>query len=101
MDQKTKVVDDQFVATFSYELSYADHVSFRETLDLMVESGKKKFVIELGLLQSIDSAGLGMFMVARDEAKKGNWSLVLRSPQGQVKKMLELAKFGDMIAIEN
>ena len=40
-------------------------------------------------------------MVARDEAKKGNCSLVLRSPQGQVKKMLELAKFGDMIAIEN
>ena len=101
MRQETKVVDDQFVVTFSYELSFADHTSFRETLDLMVESGKKEFIVDLSCLQSIDSAGLGMFMLARSEAKKGNWSLVLRSPQGQVKKMLELAKFGDMITIEN
>ena len=100
MKHETRVVDDQFVATFSDELSFADQGSFRDTLKMMVESGKRKFVIELSRLQSIDSAGLGMFMVAGEEAKKGNWSLVLRSPQGQVKKMLELAKFGDMIAIE-
>lgn len=101
MKQETKVIDDQFVAAFSDELSFADHGSFRDTLDKMIESGKKTFVIELSRLVSVDSAGLGMFLIASEEAKKGNWSLVLRSPQGQVKRMLDLAKFDEMVAIED
>ena len=101
MKNETRVVDDQFVAVFSDKLSFADHATFRDTIRMMVESGKKKFVIELNRLQSIDSAGLGMFLIANEEAQKGDWKLILRSPQGQVKRMLELAKFGDLVAIED
>ena len=100
MKNETRMADEHFVATFSEELSFTDHGIFRDILQNMIESGKKKFVIELSRLTSIDSAGLGMFLVASEEAEKGNWNLILRSPQGQVKQMLDLARFGDMVAIE-
>ena len=48
----------------------------------------------------IDSAGLGMLLLARDEGKRKNLDVCLRRPRGQVKRMLEVARFDTMFTIE-
>lgn len=101
MKQETNIVDDQFIISLSEDLSFADQATFREVIDRANESGKNKCVFELNQLVSIDSSGLGMFLLACEEARKSNWSLVLRGAQGQVKRMLTLCKFDEMVLIEN
>ena len=50
-------------------------------------------MLDLANLNWIDSAGLGMLLLARDAAHKNDLKLVLRSPRGDVKSMLELGRF--------
>jgi anti-anti-sigma factor len=57
-------------------------------------------VIDLSKLEFIDSAGLGMLLIARDEAKKAGRNLTLRGPQGQVKRTFSATKFDTLLTIK-
>ena len=81
-------------------MTFSDNGTFRTLLDDIVKAGAKKCVFDLSGLESIDSAGLGMFVIALDQGKKHGWTLALRSPKGQVKSLLELAKFSKLVTIE-
>jgi HptB-dependent secretion and biofilm anti anti-sigma factor len=48
----------------------------------------------------VDSAGLGMFIIAAETAKKAGLSLTLRSPSGHVRKLIELSKMDKLLSIE-
>jgi anti-anti-sigma factor len=58
-------------------------------------------VIDLAKVEFIDSAGLGMLLIARDEASKASRQLTLRGPQGQVKRMFAVTRFETLFAIES
>ena len=66
----------------------------------MEDSGSRRHVIDLSQVEFIDSAGLGMLLLARDEGKRKNLDVCLRRPRGQVKRMLEVARFDTMFTIE-
>ena len=61
----------------------------------------KRLCIELSQVEFVDSAALGILLLARDEAEKSSTKLVLKSPQGQVKRMFEISKFHDLFNIED
>ena len=84
---------DRFVASFSDRLTYTDLRAFRDLLSQIKESECRLVVLDLANLNWIDSAGLGMLLLARDAAQKNDVKLVLRSPRGDVKSMLELGRF--------
>jgi anti-anti-sigma factor len=84
----------------SGDLTFADHVMFREIADRLGASTDKIIVIELGGLDFIDSAGLGMLLIAREEARKKNRTLVLRGAKGQVSRMFGLTKFETLFSVE-
>ena len=46
------------------------------------------------------SAGLGMLILAKETAEKGDLDLVLRSPKGHVKSLLELGHFDKLFTIQ-
>jgi HptB-dependent secretion and biofilm anti anti-sigma factor len=56
--------------------------------------------MQRGPVQEVDSAGLGMLLLARDEAKKNNRELILKGPCGQVKRMFGVTKFDTLFSIE-
>lgn len=85
---------------FGDRMTFSDHTAFRALLKEITKSGAKACVFDLHDLQAIDSAGLGMFMIALDEAKKSGWTLRLKSPQGPVKSLLELGRFDKLMSIE-
>jgi ABC-type transporter Mla MlaB component len=53
-----------------------------------------------GRFELIDSAGLGMLLLARDEAKKDNRQLILKGPCGREKRMFGVTKFNTLFSIE-
>ncbi|MGA2292843.1 STAS domain-containing protein [Bradyrhizobium sp.] len=86
--------------TLSGEFTFTDHVAFREVADRLLQADDRTIVVELSQLRFIDSAGLGMLLIARDEAGKAGRTLVLSQPQGQVKRMFAVTKFDELFTIQ-
>ena len=99
MRLSTSLDGDIFLAKLSDRMEFSDHTMFRTLLDDVCSSGAKKCVFDLSDLNSIDSSGLGMFMVAHDTAKTSGWSLCLKAPRGHVKTLLELGKFDRILEV--
>jgi anti-anti-sigma factor len=91
--------DDSRVS-ISGEFTFTDHSTFKSMVDRLFSSSKNTFVIDLSKLEFIDSAGLGMLLIARDEANKDARRLVLRAPRGQVKRIFDVTEFGTLFTIE-
>jgi HptB-dependent secretion and biofilm anti anti-sigma factor len=84
----------------SGEFTFTDHGPFKRMITEMFETKGNAIIIDLSKLQFIDSAGLGMLLLARDEAKKANRELVLKNPSGQVKRMFGVTKFDKLFTVE-
>lgn len=82
------------------ELTFTDHTVFLEVSNRLFQATEKSIVIDLSKLEFIDSAGLGMLLITREEAQKANRNLVLRAPRGQVKRMFAVTKFESLFNIE-
>lgn len=49
----------------------------------------------------VDSAALGMLLLARDEAQKHDKKLIISGIQGQVKKMFTVARFDSLFSLQH
>ncbi|PDT88755.1 anti-anti-sigma factor [Bradyrhizobium sp. Y36] len=85
----------------SGEFTFTDHASFKTMIDSLLKDGSPSVTMDLGQLQFIDSAGLGMLLLARDAFGKADRKLVLRAPSGQVKRMFGLTKFDTLFSVED
>ncbi len=81
------------------KLSFEDHDKFRELLTAFESKEYKNCSINLQQLSAIDSAGLGMLMIAFETAEKNGLSFQLLKPQGQVKRLLEISQFDKVMPI--
>jgi anti-anti-sigma factor len=97
----TSIKGTVFEARLSERLSFADNGVFRKLLDEMLASKASNWVLDISGLSSVDSAGLGMFIIAMESAKKAGLTLVLRSPSDHVRKLIELSKMDKLIRVEN
>jgi HptB-dependent secretion and biofilm anti anti-sigma factor len=85
----------------SGKFTFTDHTAFRALVSRLFEAKDTCVVIDLAKVEFIDSAGLGMLLLARDEAIKTRRKLVLRGPHGQVKNMFDVTKFGALFSVEH
>lgn len=99
MKENTIKENGQITIQISETLSFEDHDNFRGLLDQLQSSGCKKCVIDLNQLSSIDSAGLGMLMIAFETAEKAGLDFLINKPQGQVKRLLEISEFEKVMSI--
>jgi HptB-dependent secretion and biofilm anti anti-sigma factor len=83
------------------EFTFTDHASFKSMIDRLLEGNSPSVTMDLGQLKFIDSAGLGMLLLARDAFGKADRKLVLRAPSGQVKRMFGLTKFDTLFSVED
>ena len=85
----------------SGRLTFADNKVFREVVSNVEGTSGGACVFDLGDLEYIDSAGLGMLILARDAAAGKKLELKLRGAQGQVQQMLRISKFETFMTIED
>jgi anti-anti-sigma factor len=100
MDYSVRDLGDRKEVVMKGRFTFADHNAFREMIDGLGKDGKRHCVLDMGGVEFIDSAGLGMLILLKDAASEKNIDLKLRGAQGQVRKMLDISRFKDIISIE-
>jgi len=80
--------------------TFADHVPFREVLEEIASPNIEQVRFQMEQLEFIDSAAMGMLLLALEEADKHHKSITLKGANGQVRKMLSVARFDTLFAME-
>lgn len=101
MEFITLTTPDAIEARLSGRLEFTDHDRLRDIVELLEAPGHRQFVVDLQDLEFIDSAGLGMLLILQEETEQRNIRFVVRSPRGDVKRSLDLAKIGEIVTIES
>lgn len=99
MQMTVNVTQGHYEAKLADRMSFSDHKTFRTMVQDMSASGARDFTLELTDLTAIDSAGLGMLIIAIEAARKEGWSLTVKGAQGNVKQLLMLAKFDKLVSM--
>jgi anti-anti-sigma factor len=92
---------DETGITFHFKdgFTFADHIKFRSVIEAISHEKVDAIYINLQDVPYIDSAGLGMLLLARDQAQQARKILTLLHPRQQVKKMFELSQFKQLFTI--
>lgn len=87
-------------ASLSGELVFSDHEKFRTLLTALPAAGVQTVRLDLEELTFIDSAGLGMLLLFREEAKKHGKEVALCNAARQVKRMIDISRFDTLFRVE-
>lgn len=79
------------------QLTFEANDDFRKIIDGMEKDGITDCVLNLDSLDFIDSAGLGLLVLANNTAHRSNVRLKLKHPKGQVREMIEISEFHTII----
>lgn len=101
MDYGIESKDQETVVRLRGRLTFNDHARLRGLIREMLQLPAKRQVLDLSALEFVDSAGIGMLLIAREELANADKTLVLRSAQGQVKRVLTVAQLSKIVAIED
>ncbi len=77
-------------------LTFAENGRFRSMLSKLKDSTATKVILDLGDVEFIDSAGLGMLLYTRDAMHRRQGVVVLDAATGQVDRMLDLTRMRDL-----
>ncbi|WP_020399305.1 STAS domain-containing protein [Kordiimonas gwangyangensis] len=89
--------DNTAKVVFSGDITFSENVAFRQLLKDLSAKNPKACVFDLSNVSMVDSAGLGMFLIARDQAETGGWRLSVKGASGHVAAMLKLTKLSDLL----
>lgn len=100
MDYTIDTKDTETEVRVAGRLTFNDHAKLRALIKEMLGTKAKKQTLEMSSLEFVDSAGIGMLLIAREELAAQDKQLVLRRAEGQVKRVLTVAQLGKLITIE-
>lgn len=83
------------------KFTFSDHKEFKLLFSVLADDSVQSLNLNFAAVEFIDSAALGILLLARDEAEKFSKGVVLQNPVGQVKQMFEVSRFYDLFQIEN
>lgn len=101
MEKKIEKHDTYHLVALTGRFTFVDHGGFKTIIEDLLNDDCKKCLLELSGLEFIDSAGLGMLLILKDELEKKSIELVIQKPTGQVEKMLQVSHFDKMFTIES
>ncbi len=93
MDHKIEENEGKTVVKLTGQLIASDREEFDGLINQVFTSGVKTVDLQMTDLTYMDSVGLGMLVTLRDEAEKHDANVDLVDPQGNVKALLEMARF--------
>lgn len=100
MNYKTTEIKDGKEVAISNSFTFRDHDTFFEIVSLIKSGQDKKIVFNMENCDFIDSAALGMFVIAHDEASSKGVSLSIKGVQGKVKDVMYAARFDSLYTFE-
>ena len=100
MNYKTKEIAGGKELLFSGSFTFRDHDTFFEIISMIKNGGVEKIVFNLKDCDFIDSAALGMFVIAHDEASSNSIKLSIKDVQGKVKDVMYASRFDSLYTFE-
>ncbi|MDR3514995.1 MAG: STAS domain-containing protein [Azospirillaceae bacterium] len=101
MNYRIEQREHEVAVEISGRLTFNDHAKVRALIEELSNSAPLRQVLDVRQLEFVDSTGMGMLLIAREELAKVAKTLVLYQPQGQVKRVLTVAELDGVITIEN
>jgi anti-sigma B factor antagonist len=80
------------------EIDVATAPQLREILHELVQGGSRHIVLDCRALEFLDSSGIGLLMATRKRLGEGG-ELVIDSPPGHVRKVLELTGVAEELSL--
>lgn len=99
MDFTTTQRDYERHIQLSGQFTFADSPKFKQIIELVQEKGIEAVEIDFHDVDFIDSAGLGMLLLFRDECQSRRISVSLHSARGQVEKIFMISKFDQLFSM--
>lgn len=83
--------------------TFAAHSAFRDIIEGAIGPMPMGSTVTFDLrgVEFVDSAALGMLLLAREAAARRSGQVVLRGATGQVQRMLDISKFDKLFRIES
>ena len=100
MNYKTIDIKDGKEILISGSFTFRDHDTFFEIVSLIKSAQDKKIVFNMADCDFIDSAALGMFVIAHDEASSKGVDLSIKGVKGKVKDVMYSARFDSLYKFE-
>jgi len=100
MDYKQELAADGIVIALRDSFTFQDHHAFRAVLDALKAAGTGRKVLDLSQVTFLDSAALGMLLVAAEEVGRQKGGVTLRNPSSQISRLFELAALDTLFTIE-
>jgi anti-anti-sigma factor len=97
MDVRTCKGDDGPLYILSGALTYSDGPAFSPITKDCGAAGHRVITLDLSELERIDSIGLGLILVAWDEAQGAQNRLVLRHAGERVRRLIEMTDLADLL----
>lgn len=85
--------------TMRGRFTFSDRNMFDQIIQILA-SGIKQLTLDFSEVEFIDSAGLGMLLLAQDEAEKANATIIMTGAKGHVEKMFKVSRFDDIFVIQ-
>ena len=92
---------DGVTATLSGRFTFADHQAFRELIGNIEMAPGRCIAVDLDAVEFLDSAALGMLLLANDASEKAGAAFVVRHPRGQVRRTLEITEMAALFSIQD
>ena len=100
MNYKSIDIEGGKEIVFTGSFTFRDHDTFFEVISLITNGNLEKVVFDLTDCDFIDSAALGMFVIAHDEASSKAVRLSIKGAQGKVKEVMYAARFDSLYIFE-
>lgn len=81
------------------DLTFAEGVSFRTVIDEVVAGKPTAVTVELSGLQTVDSAGLSMFVQMRERLASIGASVTLKNPSLLIERVFSVVAFRELFTI--
>ncbi len=87
----------EFKMTGSF--GFSDNPKIRGLIGELEGSDSSNVTLDLSGLSHIDSSGLGMLVLVNDATEEQSKKLTVKGASGQVRKLLDISKFDQMMSI--
>jgi anti-sigma B factor antagonist len=91
---------DELFVTLAGEIDVACRERFSEFIDLEVEVCPGRLVLDMTDVTFVDSSGLAMLINAYSAVDANGGTVIIRSPNDQFVKLLEITRLTDLVTIE-
>lgn len=94
------VQNNIYNASLRGKFTFADNSAFRPVIESMTDPAISQVALNLSGVDFVDSAAMGMLMLAHDEAQKNNKTFRLHGVAGNVKRIFDLARLDQLFMYE-